>query len=432
MLVKNSFLYLTTVQFISKVQIMSRFSSRRYYEENLEDIIMKESDQLFFDLLDKVTDINNNVTHKLNELSQKVTNLSDEVNTINVIDRERNNLIEGNNKVIFKELTFISKELNNSNKIPVVNSNQQQQQHLRLLGKQLATLNSSLSSLNTSLNSLNKDVFDLKKEVYSKVVHDDRSTQLPQIVKKCVKETIQPMFEEILKSCEKGTKVRLVIDQETSCHSGIMDKEASTEILSEGKCLPNNNQSLIPQHPQKTRILKDQLSSLSPGQPIYQNGTVRKNDTFVEKRKYSSITPENDDDETCLSVKKVKTNEDEDEVISFLSKIKAVQYEDYWDNSEIIQSKWCRYCLCYSKLNTHNEDTCDYNIQTRLQKNGQKSNLCKFCGQLKSTKHEYKDKKCIRTRKIMMKLYDIWPRSVEKLGFNADGKTFRSTFRIFP
>jgi len=415
---------------------MSRSSSRRYDPiQNTEYTIMKEADQLYFDLFDNLTDkvieiVNNNVTYKLNELSQKVTNLSDEVNTINVIDRERNKLLEGNNKVILKELTFVSKELNNSNKIPVVNSNQQQQQqHLRLLGNQLATLNSNLSSLNTSLNSLNKDVFELKKEVYSKV-HDDRSTQLPHIVNKCVKETIQPMFQQILKSCEKGTKVRLVIDQETSCHSGIMDKEASTEISSQGKCLPNNNQSLIPPHPQKTRILKDQLSSLSPGQPIYQKGTVRKNDTVVEKRKYSSITSENDDDETYLSVKKVKTNEDE--VISFLSNIKPVPYEDYWDNSQIIQSKWCRYCLCYSKVNTHNEDTCDYNIQTRLQKNGQKSNLCNFCGQLKSAKHEHNDKKCIRTRNIMMKLYGIWPRSVEKLGFNADGKKFRSTFRILP
>merc|ERR1712146_875948 len=165
--------------------------------------------------------------------------------------------------------------------------------------------------------------------------------------------------------------------------------------------------------------------------PMYQNvslpsiGNKSGYSTVREKRKVSMISE--NDEETCDLTKKPKT--DGDEVIAFLSNIRPRPGEDYWENSEIVNSIWCRYCLCYNKSNTHDEDNCEYNIENRQTKNGKKHKLCEICGQTQFKHHDPGREKCIKTRKIMMKLYDLWPISIERIGFDSRSETFTSTYK---
>ena len=158
--------------------------------------------------------------------------------------------------------------------------------------------------------------------------------------------------------------------------------------------------------------------------PILESGS-----RVGEKRSYQSDTSDKHDvhhDEKQQSRKKLKIVESDgihyvSKIINNMMSFTPSEQEDYWNDPEILKSIWCRYCLSHQKSN-HDEETCDYNLKNRTR--GKRCYLCNQCGQTQSLGHKAGTDKCNRKRNIILKLYEKWPHSVLKLGFDPETSTF--------
>ena len=423
------------------------------YRKPLEEVFKSESTKLYFDLKEKINSSTNTIIDRLDrhkrESKDDITLANDELKSANDILKSLNDdltflkdevaFVKNTLTTVNSELAGQSKELNNLNKIRISSNNLNQEQSEALKRNSNANIKvcKNLSNLNETINkqvpvlletcvsqtvneTLNQQIPVLLEKCVSQTVNETLNQQIPVLLERCVSQTVnekineqlpvllercvQPMVDQVLKSRPKS--VRLLFDEDD------ITKEMS-------------HQSLMTNSYHPGLILNDVSS------PMYQNvsvpsiGNESVYSTVREKRKVSMISE--NVEETCDSTKKPKT--DDDDVIAFLSNIRPRPGEDYWENSEIVNSIWCRYCLCYNKSNTHDEDNCEYNIENRQTKNGKKHKLCDICGQTQFKHHDPGREKCIKTRKIMMKLYDLWPISIERIGFDFKSETFTSTYK---
>ena len=410
----------SSLKFLSVLNMTSPYnkplnmaSPYKPYRKPLEDVFKSESTKLYFDLKEKINSSTNTLIDRLDrhkrESKDDITLANDKLKSANDRLKSLNDdltflkdevaFVKNTLTTVNSELAGQSKELNNLNKIRISsnNLNQEQSEALKRNSNTNIKVCKNLSNLNETIN---KQVPVLLETCVSQTVNETLNQQLPVLLERCV----QPMVDQVLRSRPKS--VRLLFDEDD------ITKDMS-------------HQSLMTNSYHPGPILNDVSS------PMYQNvslpsiGNKSGYSTVREKRKVSMISE--NDEETCDSTKKPKT--DDDEVIAFLSNIRPRPGEDYWENSEIVNSIWCRYCLCYNKSNTHDEDNCEYNIENRQTKNGKKHKLCEICGQTQFKHHDPGREKCIKTRKIMMKLYDLWPISIERIGFDSRSETFTSTYK---
>ena len=407
----------------------------RHQRESKDDITLANDElKSANDELKSANDELKSANDKLKSANDKLKSLNDDLTFI------KGEVAFVNNKLttVNSELAGQTKELNNLNKIRIggsYNSNQEQLDALKRNSDANIKVYKKLSNLNETINKQLPVLLEHTETCVRQTVNETLNQQIPVLLEKCVSQTVnetlnqqipvlletvnekineqlpvllercvQPMVDQVLKSRPKS--VRLLFDEDD------ITKEMS-------------HQSLMTNSYHPGLILNDVSS------PMYQNvsvpsiGNESVYSTVREKRKVPMISE--NVEETCDSTKKPKT--DDDDVIAFLSNIRPRPGEDYWENSEIVNSIWCRYCLCYNKSNTHDEDNCEYNIENRQTKNGKKHKLCEICGQTQFKHHDPGREKCNKTRKIMMKLYDLWPISIERIGFDSRSETFTSTYK---
>jgi hypothetical protein len=356
------------------------------YRKPLEEVVKSEINDLYSDLKDRTKEIVNSSTNTIiDRLDRHQRQSKDDITLANDELKSTNNELKSLND----DLTFLKGEVAFvKNTLTTVNSELADQ------SKELDNLNIPVLLEKCVSQTLNETI-NKQIQVLLETVNETINEQLPVLLERCV----QPMIDQVLRSRPKS--VRLLFEDDMS------------------------HQSLMTNSYHPGPILNDVSS------PMYQNvsvpsiGNKSAYSTVREKRKVSMISE--NDEETCDSTKKPKT--DDDDVIAFLSNIRPRPGEDYWENSEIVNSIWCRYCLCYNKSNTHDEDNCEYNIENRQTKNGKKHKLCEICGQTQFKHHDPGREKCNKTRRIMMKLYDIWPISIERIGFDSRSGTFTSTYK---
>ena len=411
------------------------------YRKPLEEVFKSEINDLYSDLKVRTKEIVNSSTNTIidrldrhqRESKDDISLTNDELKSANNELKSANDELKSANnelKSLNDDLTFLkgvcvcvkntlttfnskladqSKELNNLNKIRIssYNLNQEQSDALKRNSDANIKVCKNLSNLNETINKqvpvlLEKCVSQTLNETLNKqipvlleTVNETINEQLPVLLERCV----QPMVDQVLRSRPKS--VRLLFDEDD------ITKDMS-------------HQSIMP-----GPILNDVSSPMYQTARVPSIGNKSASSTVGEKRKVSMISET--DEVTYDSQKKPKT--DDDDVIAFLSNIKPRPGEDYWENSEIVNSIWCRYCLCYNKSHTHDEDNCEYNIDNRQTKNGKKHRLCEICGQTQFKHHDPGREKCNKTRKIMMKLYDLWPISIERIGFDSRSETFTSTYK---
>lgn len=373
----------SSLKFLSVLNMASPYKP---YRKPLEEVVKSEINDLYSDLKDRTKEIVNSSTNTIiDRLDRHQRQSKDDITLANDELKSTNNELKSLND----DLTFLKGEVAFvKNTLTTVNSELADQ------SKELDNLNIPVLLEKCVSQTLNETI-NKQIQVLLETVNETINEQLPVLLERCV----QPMIDQVLRSRPKS--VRLLFEDDMS------------------------HQSLMTNSYHPGPILNDVSS------PMYQNvsvpsiGNKSAYSTVREKRKVSMISE--NDEETCDSTKKPKT--DDDDVIAFLSNIRPRPGEDYWENSEIVNSIWCRYCLCYNKSNTHDEDNCEYNIENRQTKNGKKHKLCEICGQTQFKHHDPGREKCNKTRRIMMKLYDIWPISIERIGFDSRSGTFTSTYK---